>query len=167
MINNAGTLHPGPIADAPEGEWERMIAINVNGVLNVIRAALPHLTAAAGLEPRQVADLVNVSSTGGRVARAGTGVYSLTKFGVNALSESMRQELIAARVRVGVVEPGIVATELASHTRAELREGIAQMTQDVEALRPEDVADAVVYMVTRDRRVAVNEILVRAGAQTW
>jgi NADP-dependent 3-hydroxy acid dehydrogenase YdfG len=167
VVNNAGTLYPGPVADAPEGEWERMIAINVNGVLNVIRAALPHLTAAAGQGPRDVADLVNISSTGGRTARAGTAVYSLTKFGINALSESMRQELVTSRVRVGVVEPGIVETELASHTRAELREGIRQMTQSVEALRPDDIADAVVYMVTRDRRVAVNELLVRAAAQTW
>ena len=167
VINNAGTMHPGPVADAPADEWERMIAININGVLNVIRAALPHLTTAAGEEPRRVADLVNISSTGGRVARAGTGVYSLTKFGVNALSESMRQELVTSRVRVGVVEPGIVATELASHTRPELQAGIRQMTESVEALRPEDIAEAVVFMVTRDRRVAVNEILVRAGEQTW
>ena len=167
VINNAGTMHPGPVADAPEGEWERMIAINIGGVLNVIRAALPHLTAAAGRGPRHVADLVNISSTGGRVARPGTGVYSLTKFGVNALSESMRQELLASRVRVGVIEPGTVATELASHTRDELREGIVRMTESIELLRPEDIADAVLYMVTRDRRVAVNELLVRAGEQTW
>ena len=167
VINNAGTLHPGPIADAPAGEWERMIATNVNGVLNVIRAALPHLTAAAAREPRHVADLVNISSTGGRVARPGTGVYSLTKFGINALSESMRQELLASRVRVGVVEPGTVDTELYLHTREELRDGMQQQVQSIELLRPQDIAEAIVYMVTRDRRVAINEMLVRAGAQTW
>jgi NADP-dependent 3-hydroxy acid dehydrogenase YdfG len=144
-----------------------MIAINVGGVLNVIRAALPHLVEAAARPPRRVADLVNISSTGGRVARPGTGVYSLTKFGVNALSESLRQEQLANRVRVSVVEPGIVETELASHTREELKEGISQLTQGIELLRPSDVAEAVIYVVTRDRRVAVNEILIRAGAQTW
>ena len=105
-----------------------------------------------------MADLVNISSTGGRVARPGTGVYSLTKFGVNALSESLRQELLANGVRVSLVEPGTVDTELASHTREELREGIAEMTQSIELLRPDDIAEAVIYMVTRDRRVAVNEI---------
>lgn len=167
VVNNAGTMHPGPIADAPEGEWERMIAINITGVLNVIRASLPHLVAAAAQEPRRVADLVNISSTGGRLARPGTGVYSLTKFGINALSESMRQELLASRVRVGVVEPGTVDTELISHTREELRQGMTRMTQSIEALYPEDIADAITYMVTRDRRVAVNEMLVRAGEQTW
>jgi NADP-dependent 3-hydroxy acid dehydrogenase YdfG len=167
VVNNAGLLYPGPIAEAPAGEWERMIAINVNGVLNVIRAALPHLVEAATRPPRHVADLVNISSTGGRVARPGTGVYSLTKFGVNALSESLRQEQLANRVRVSVVEPGTVDTELASHTREELREGIAQVTQNIELLRPDDIAEAVTYIVTRDRRVAVNEILIRAGDQTW
>jgi NADP-dependent 3-hydroxy acid dehydrogenase YdfG len=167
VVNNAGVLYPGPVADAPAGEWERMIAINVGGVLNVIRAAQPHLVAAAAQPPRHVADLVNISSTGGRVARAGTAVYSLTKFGVNAFSESLRQELIASRVRVSLVEPGTVATELSSHTREELKEGIDQMLERIELLRPEDIAEAITYIVTRDRRVAVNEILIRSGEQTW
>jgi len=167
VVNNAGLLYPGPVADAPAGEWERMIAINVGGVLNVIRAALPHLVAAAARPPRRVADLVNISSTGGRVARAGTGVYSLTKFGINALSESLRQEQLPNRVRVSLVEPGTVDTELASHTREELKEGIAQMTQSIELLQPDDIAEAVTYIVTRDRRDAVNEILIRASEQTW
>jgi len=167
VVNAAGVLYPGPVAEAPAGEWEQMIAINVAGVLNVIRAALPHLVAAAARAPRRLADLVNISSTGGRVARPGTGVYSLTKFGVNALSESLRQELLANRVRVSLVEPGTVDTKLASHTREELKEGVAQMTQSIELLRPDDIAEAVTYIVTRDRRVAVNEILVRAGEQTW
>jgi NADP-dependent 3-hydroxy acid dehydrogenase YdfG len=167
VVNNAGVLYPGPVAQAPAGEWEQMIAINVGGVLNVVRAALPHLAAAAARGPRHVADLVNISSTGGRVARAGTAVYSLTKFGVNAFSESLRQELLANRVRVSLVEPGTVDTELASHTRAELRDDIARTTQSIELLRPDDIAEAVTYIVTRDRRVAVNEILIRAAEQTW
>ena len=167
VVNSAGVLYPGPFADAPAGESERMIAINIDGVLNVIRAALPHLVAAAAQPPRRVADVVNISSTGGRVARAGTAVYSLTKFGVNALSESLRQELIPSRVRVSVVEPGTVATELASHTREELREGFTRMVGNIELLRPDDIAEAITYIVTRDRRVAVNEILIRNGEQTW
>jgi NADP-dependent 3-hydroxy acid dehydrogenase YdfG len=167
VVNNAGVLYPGAVADAPEREWEQMIAVNVGGVLNAIRAALPHLVAAAAQPPRHVGDLVNISSTGGRVARAGTAVYSLTKFGVGALSESLRQELLADRARVSLVEPGTVDTELASHTREELKEGVTQMTQGIELLRPDDIVDAVTYIVTRDRRVAVNEILVRAGEQIW
>ncbi|HEY4331746.1 MAG TPA: SDR family NAD(P)-dependent oxidoreductase [Ilumatobacteraceae bacterium] len=167
VINNAGVMLNGPVADSTADEWQRMLAVNVEGVLHVTRAALPHLIAAAEDSPRRVADLVTISSTAGRVARPGTAVYSLTKFGVNAFSESLRQELQPKRVRVGVIEPGTVDTELASHLRDDVREATQRQLADMELLRPEDIADAVVYMVTRDRRVAVNEMLVRAGAQTW
>ncbi|MFG2848895.1 SDR family NAD(P)-dependent oxidoreductase [Kitasatospora sp. NPDC048296] len=167
LVNNAGTMHAGPVADAPAEEWERMVAVNVNGVLHMTRAALPHLVRAAQDSPRQVADLVTISSTAGRVARAGTAVYSLTKFGVTAFSESLRQELQPQRVRVGVVEPGTVDTELASHQRDGVREAIQRQIQDIEMLRPQDIADAVAYIVTRECRVAVNEMLVRAAEQTW
>jgi NADP-dependent 3-hydroxy acid dehydrogenase YdfG len=94
-------------------------------------------------------------------------VYSLTKFGVNAFSEGIRQELIGNRVRVGVVGPGTVDTEINDDLPAQAREAFARNTANMVKLRPEDVADAVTYMVTRDRRVAVNEILVRAAEQTW
>jgi NADP-dependent 3-hydroxy acid dehydrogenase YdfG len=167
LVNNAGLMLIGPVAQAPEDEWQRMIDINLSALLNVTRAALPHLTRAASEAPRQVADIVNVSSTAGRVARAGTAVYSLTKFGVNAFSEGLRQELQAQRVRVAVVEPGTVDTELGSHVRAELRGAIEAQTKDMEKLRPEDIADAVAYIVTRPRHVALNELLVRAADQTW
>ena len=167
VVNNAGLMLIGPVADAPEDEWDRMLAVNVQGLLYVTRAALPHLVAAAGDAPRHVADLVNISSTAGRVARPGNAVYNLTKFGVNAFTEALRQEVLRSRVRVSVVEPGIVDTELGSHVREGLREAIATATDGVEKLRPEDIADAVSYIVTRDRRVAVNEVLVRAAEQPW
>ncbi len=167
MVNNAGLALVGPAEAAPEDEWDRMLAVNVEGLLHVTRAALPHLVGAAADSPRRVADLVTISSTAGRVARAGQAVYSLTKSGVNAFSESLRQELQPKRVRVGVVGPGTVATELSTHLRPGIREAVAGQLGDMELLRPEDVADAVVYMVTRERRVAVNEMLVRAGEQTW
>lgn len=167
VVNNAGLMLTGPVLDAPDGEWDRMIDINVNGVLHVTRAALPHLIRAAANGPRGVADLVNISSTAGRVARPGTAVYNLTKFGVNAFSEALRQEVGPKRVRVGVVEPGTVETELTSHVREEVRQQIERQTSGLELLRPADIADAVSYMVTRERRVAVNEMLVRAAEQTW
>jgi NADP-dependent 3-hydroxy acid dehydrogenase YdfG len=167
VVNNAGLMLTGPVLAAPDGEWARMIDVNVNGVLHVTRAALPHLVRAAADGPRGTADLVNISSTGGRVARPGNAVYNLTKFGVNAFSEALRQEVGPQRVRVGVVEPGTVDTELSSHVRDGLRERIAEQLADVELLRPSDIADAVTFMVTRDRRVAVNELLVRAAEQTW
>ncbi|MGW3915891.1 SDR family NAD(P)-dependent oxidoreductase [Streptomyces sp. NPDC005070] len=167
VVNNAGTMGVGPVTDSPLDEWERMVEINVKGLLYVTHAAVPHLLRAAEDSPRKVADLVNISSTAGRVARPGTAVYNLTKFGVNGFTEALRQEVMQKRVRVSVVEPGTVDTELSSHLRDGVREAVERQVKEIEALRPEDIADAVSYIVTRDRRVAVNEILVRAGEQTW
>jgi NADP-dependent 3-hydroxy acid dehydrogenase YdfG len=167
VVNNAGAMLVGPVADAPEGEWERMIDVNLKGALYITQAAIPHLVHAADAEPRRVADIVTISSTAGRVARPGNAVYNLTKFGINAFSESLRQELQPQRVRVGLVEPGTVATDLASHTRAELRESVQAQVGAIERLTPEDIAEAVGYMVGRPRRVAVNEMLVRSADQSW
>jgi NADP-dependent 3-hydroxy acid dehydrogenase YdfG len=167
VVNNAGVMLLGQALDVPVADWDRMVALNVNGLLHVTHAALPHLVRAAADSPRRVADLVNISSTAGRVARPGSSVYNLTKFGLNAFAESLRQELLKRRVRVSVIEPGTVDTELISHLRADVREAATRQTAAIEPLRPDDVADAVAYVVTRDRRVAVNEMLVRAGEQDW
>jgi NADP-dependent 3-hydroxy acid dehydrogenase YdfG len=167
LVNNAGVMLLGPAQQASLDDWERMLSINVNGVLAITHAALPHLVRAAEDSPRGVADVVTISSTAGRVARPGSSVYNLTKFGVNAFSEALRQELVAQRVRVGVIEPGTVDTELVTHNNAAIREATERQVARIEALQPADIADAVAYMVTRPRRVAVNELLVRAAEQTW
>ena len=165
LVNNAGVMLLGPAVDAPLEEWERMLAVNVQGLLFCAHAALPHLLSAAQDSPRQVADLVNISSVAGRVARAGSAVYNLTKHGVGAFSEGLRQEVTGRHVRVSLVEPGAVATELSSHNRPAVREQIQQRFADVERLQAEDIADAIEYIVTRPQRVAVNEILVRPTDQ--
>ncbi len=164
LVNNAGVMLLGPIVDAPVDEWERMIDLNVKGLLYCAHAALPHLLAAAGDEPRQVADMVNISSVAGRQARSGAGVYNATKWGVGAFSESLRQEVTARHVRVSLVEPGAVATELISHNRPEIRE---QMTgnNSFERMEAHDIADAITYIVTRPRRMAINEMLIRPTEQ--
>jgi NADP-dependent 3-hydroxy acid dehydrogenase YdfG len=167
VVNNAGLMLIGPAAEADPADWDKMLSVNVQGLLYVTRAALPHLIAAAVDSPRGVADVVNISSTAGRVARPGTAVYALTKFGVGAFSEAVRQEVLGKRVRVGLVEPGTVQTEITNQLPAADREAIEQRSPGMVKLEPEDIADAVTYMVTRDRRVAVNEILVRAAEQTW
>jgi NADP-dependent 3-hydroxy acid dehydrogenase YdfG len=167
LVNNAGLIRMGAAAEAPLQDWDDLVAVNVQGVLYVTRAALPHLIDAAADSPRGVADLVTISSTAGWVARPGTAVYSLTKFGVNAFSEGLRQELLGKRVRVGVVGPGTVDTEMFTHLAAPSREAFERQTGDMVKLRPEDIADAVLFIVTRDRRVAVNHMLVRAAEQTW
>ncbi len=163
LINNAGVMLLGPAAGAPLDEWQQMVELNVLGLLYCAHAALPHLLHAAGDEPRQVADMVNISSVAGRHARTGNGVYALTKFGVGAFSESLRQELARQYVRVSLVEPGATATELASHNRPEVLAAIRnQFGQRMEA---GDIADAITYIVTRPRHVAVNEMLIRPTEQ--
>jgi NADP-dependent 3-hydroxy acid dehydrogenase YdfG len=167
LVNNAGVGMVGPVLNAPAQEWERMLTVNLQGLLHVTHAALPHLLRAAEDSPRRVADLVNISSTAGRVGRPGTAVYSMTKFGVNGFTEALRQEVMRQRVRVSVVEPGTVNTEFVTHSRDEIRASLDQQLAGMEMLRPEDIADAVAFVVTRDRRVSVNEVLVRAADQTW
>ena len=163
LVNNAGVMLLGPAAGAPLAEWQRMVDLNVLGLLYCAHAALPHLVRAAGDGPRQVADMVNVSSVAGRAARTGNGVYSLTKHGVGAFSESLRQEVTRRYVRVSLVEPGATATELSSHNRPEVLQAIrSQFGQTMDA---SDIADAITYIVTRPRHVAVNEMLIRPTEQ--
>ncbi|MBV9474293.1 MAG: SDR family NAD(P)-dependent oxidoreductase [Solirubrobacterales bacterium] len=165
LINNAGVMLLGPAVDAPLEEWGRMLDVNVAGLLYCAHAALPHLLEAAQDGPRQVADMVNVSSVAGRVARNGSGVYNLTKHGVGAFSEALRQEVAGRHVRISLVEPGAVATELRSHNRPEIQEDIAERFDGIQILESQDIADAIAYVVTRPWRVAVNELLVRPTEQ--
>jgi NADP-dependent 3-hydroxy acid dehydrogenase YdfG len=165
LINNAGVMLLGAVEGAPVEEWERMLQVNVTGLLYCAHAALPHLLKAAQDDPRQVADMVNISSVAGRRASLGSGVYNLTKHGVGAFSESLRQEVAGRHVRVSLVEPGAVETELPSHNRPEIQEQLAQRFGDIERLKAPDIADVIAYIVTRPRHVAVNEILVRPSEQ--
>ncbi|MFB6679245.1 SDR family NAD(P)-dependent oxidoreductase [Streptomyces sp. NPDC056390] len=160
LVNNAGLMLLGPVVGADPTEWERMIAVNVQGLLHTTHAALPHLLKAAEEGPRRVADVVNISSIAGRVAWNGYGVYNLTKFGVNGFTESLRQEITQRHVRVGVLEPGGVDTELASHNdhKADVRAATAAFYEQTEVLAPEDIADGVAYMVTRPRHASVGEL---------
>lgn len=161
LVNNAGVMLLGPTAQASTADWKRMVDINVLGLLYCTHAALPHLTAAAADGPRRVADLVNVSSIGGRTVRPGSQVYNLTKWGVGALSESMRQELAGTHVRVSVIEPGPTRTELPDTNRPEIQAQIRGRQEGFDLLEAQDLADAIGYMVTRPRHVNVNEIMVR------
>jgi len=163
LINNAGVMLLGPAVGAPLPEWQQMVELNVLGLLYCAHAALPHLLHAAKDSPRQVADMVNISSVAGRVARNGSGVYNLTKHGVGAFSESLRQEVAKRYVRVSLVEPGATATELAGHNRPEVLDSIRN--QFGQTMRAEDIADAITYIITRPRHVAVNEMLIRPTEQ--
>jgi NADP-dependent 3-hydroxy acid dehydrogenase YdfG len=159
LVNNAGVMLLGPIAGAPTDEWRRMIHANVYGVLYCTHAALPLMAA------QKSGHIVNVSSVAGRFARAGSGVYNLTKFGVGAFSESLRQEAVGYGVRVTVIEPGAVATELPGHNRQEVLEQMAKAFEGVTPLTSEDIANAVLYAISQPSNVAVNEVLVRPSGQ--
>jgi len=165
LVNNAGVMLLGPAVGAPLSEWQRMVELNVLGLLYCAHAALPHLLQAAQTSPRGVADMVNISSVAGRVARNGSGVYNATKHGVGAFSEALRQEVTRRHVRVSLVEPGAVETELASHNREEVQECMRQRFANMERMKAEDIADAITYIVTRPRHVAVNEMLIRPTDQ--
>jgi NADP-dependent 3-hydroxy acid dehydrogenase YdfG len=165
VIANAGVMLLGPVENAPIDEWRRMVDINVLGLLYTSHAALPHLLSAASSDPRRVADLVLISSVAGRVARNGSAVYNLTKHGVGAFGEALRQEVTKRHVRVSLVEPGAVATELAGHNRPEVQETLMTRFRDMERMEAEDISDAIAYIVTRPRRVAINEMLIRPTEQ--
>jgi NADP-dependent 3-hydroxy acid dehydrogenase YdfG len=165
VVNNAGVMLLGPAVGAPLEEWDRMVAINVLGLLYISHAAMEHVIAAAQDGPRRVADFVNISSVAGRRPASGSGVYNLTKFGVGAFSESLRQELAQRHVRVSLVEPGAVMTELTDHLRPEILEAARKRFQGVERMTADDIADAIRYIVTRPRRVAINEVLIRPTEQ--
>jgi NADP-dependent 3-hydroxy acid dehydrogenase YdfG len=165
VINNAGVMLLGPIENAPVEEWERMVHVNLLGLLYCSKAALPHLLKAADGEPRGVADLVNVSSVAGRVPRLGSGVYNATKHAVGAFSESLRQEVTGRHVRISLVEPGAVTTELVSHNRPEIRDQMSQRFAGTQRMDAADIADVIGYIVSRPRHVAINEVLVRPTEQ--
>ena len=166
LINNAGVMLLGKVEGADVRQWRQMLDLNVAALMNLSHAALPHLLEAAEQEPRQAADIVNVSSVAGRVARVGSGAYNASKWAVNAFSEALRQEVTGRHVRVGLIEPGAVDTELASHnTDPEVVANMRKRFGSIQRLTAEDIAEAVLFMVTRPRHVAVNEILVRPTEQ--
>lgn len=161
LVNNAGVMLLGPVTGASTDEWRQMIDVNLLGLLYCTHAALPLMAQDGG------GDIVNVSSTAGRQATLGAAVYNLTKFGVCAFTEALRQEALHAGIRVSVVEPGMVATELLDHnTNPMVLEAAKKMREQVgEPLHADDIARAIVYTVSQPPHVAVNEVLVRPSRQ--
>ncbi len=162
LVNNAGVMLLGPVEGADTEDWRRMIDVNVLGLLYCTHAALPLMREQGG------GHIVNVSSVAGRRASLGAGVYNLTKFGVNGFSEALRQEALHANIRVTIVEPGFVETELLSHNQqyvVDAAEKIKAKTGEI--LRSEDIADAIVHALAAPPHVSINEVLVRpTGQQT-
>jgi NADP-dependent 3-hydroxy acid dehydrogenase YdfG len=151
LVNNAGIALHAPAATAELDNWRRMVDLNLTALLASTHAALPHLVRAAEHAPRGVADLVSIGSVVENRVIAINGVYAGTKRAVSAMTESLRQELAPRYVRASVVRPGGVATEM--------------QTQLAHRIDPRHIADAIVYIVTRPRQVAVHEIVVRPTEQ--
>jgi NADP-dependent 3-hydroxy acid dehydrogenase YdfG len=165
LVNNAGVMLLGPVEGADTAEWRRMIELNVLGAMYTAHAALPHLLAAAEQAPRQVADLVVTSSVAGRRVRLGSGVYNASKHAIGAFAEALRMEVTQRHVRVSLIEPGAVDTELASHNRPEIQERMSQRFAGVERLQAGDIARTIAFVVTSPRHMAVNEVLIRPTQQ--
>jgi NADP-dependent 3-hydroxy acid dehydrogenase YdfG len=160
LVNNAGVMLLGTIVGADVEDWRRMLSTNVLGLMYTTHAAVD------GMVEQGSGDIVNISSVAGRTARKGAGVYNASKWAVNAFSESLRQEVTTRGVRVSLVEPGAVATELTDHiTQPDAQADIRRMVGGMTPLQAEDVARAIVYVVTQPPHVAVNEVLVRPTEQ--
>jgi clavulanate-9-aldehyde reducatase len=161
LVNNAGVMLLGPVEGADTAEWRRMLDVNLWGLLICTHAALPLISKSGG------GDVINLSSVAGRRADAGAAVYNMTKFGVHAFSEALRQEALHAGIRVTVVAPGFVETELQGHNvNPVVRQALERSREQIgEVLRPDDVAEAIVYTLTRPPHVCLNEVVVRPTRQ--
>ena len=160
LVNNAGVMYLEPIAEADLGRWRHMLELNVLGLIAASQAALP------GMRARRDGHIVNIASTAGRIANPNSAGYSATKFGVVGFSEALRKELVKDRVRVTVVEPGIVETELRDHVaHADSRSAIEQFASSVRQLQSVDVANAILFAVSQPEHVCINEILMRPTDQ--
>ena len=159
LVNNAGVMLLGPAAETDVAEWEHMLLLNTLAPMRLTKAALPHLLDSRG-------HVVQLSSIAGRTAMPGAAAYCASKFALNAFSDSLRQELVGRGVRVTMIEPGTVETELRDHiTHTASKDAIGKRAAAMHQLQPEDVAAAVVHAVTAPSHVAVAEILLRPSEQ--
>lgn len=160
IVNNAGQMFLGFVADQPTEQWQRMFDVNVHGLLNGVRCVLP------GMIERGRGTIVNVSSVAGRNVYPNHTVYTGTKFAVHGMSESLRQEVAGHGVRVSTVAPGSVETEILSHTTHDaVKAGYQAFKDSIEVLVPEDVAAAVSYVYEQPQRVTIREVVLASTGQ--
>jgi NADP-dependent 3-hydroxy acid dehydrogenase YdfG len=157
LVNNAGIMLLGPFDSNLRDDYRQMVEVNLLGAITTTEVFLDQLKDGGG-------DIINISSVAGRTARAGNGVYAATKWGLNGWSESLRQELLPD-VRVTLIEPGAVATELPTHTTHEAtRQGVEQLYSQV-IVTAEDIAEVIAFVVSRPKRLAIHEVLLRPANQ--
>jgi len=160
LINNAGVMYLEPVADADLGRWRDMIELNLTALITASQAA------ARSMAKRGAGDIVNISSTAGRTANPNGAGYSATKWAVVGFTESLRKELVPAKVRVTVIEPGLAQTELRDHVaHAATKQAVENWANSVRQLQSEDIANAILYAVSQPPHVCINEILMRPTDQ--
>lgn len=157
LVNNAGVMLLGPFSSEQHQDYRAMIEANLLGAITATEVFLDQLKDGGG-------DLVNISSVAGRTARAGNGVYAASKWGINGWSESLRQELLPD-VRVTLIEPGVVDTELPTHITHEQTREAVQKGYDAATVKPEEVAEVIAFVLARPRHLAINEVLLRPADQ--
>ncbi len=161
LVNNAGVMLLGPVEQADSEDWRTMVNVNLLGLMYCTHAALPIMLG------QERGDIVNISSVAGRFARAGNAVYAATKFGVGAFSEGLRNEVTERGVRVTLIEPGFVDTELQGHNTGEVLETLEAMREHLrDPLRAQDIANGILYAVSQPLHVSINEVLIRPTRQT-
>jgi NADP-dependent 3-hydroxy acid dehydrogenase YdfG len=159
LVNNAGVMLLSRIERGLSDQWRQMFEVNVMGLLYTTHAAIGHM------KEQGSGHLINMSSVAGRKVRVTGGVYSGTKWAVNAISEALRLELLGDNIRVTVIEPGAASTELATHiTDEEALQGRSRFA-GIEILEAEDIANTIAYAALQPERVSVNEILIRSTQQ--
>ncbi|GAA4399121.1 SDR family oxidoreductase [Tsukamurella soli] len=157
LVNNAGIMLLGPFTPRQHEDYRRMIEVNLLGAITATEVFLDQLEDGGG-------DVINISSVAGRTARATNGVYAATKWGMNGWSESLRQALLPD-IRVTLIEPGVVDTELPTHITHEATRQAVQKGYDVATVKPEEIADIIAFVLSRPRHLAINEILLRPADQ--
>jgi len=157
LVNNAGITLLGPFSTDQRDDYRRMIEINLLGAITTTEVFLDQVTRGEG-------DIVNISSVAGRTARSGNGVYAATKWGLNGWSEALRQELLPD-VRVALIEPGVVATELPTHITHEQTSTAVNRMYEEATVTAEDIAEVIAFTLSRPRHLAINEILLRPSTQ--
>jgi clavulanate-9-aldehyde reducatase len=162
LVNNAGVMLLGAVEGADTDQWRQMIDVNCLGLLYCTHAAIPIMREEGG------GHIVNLSSVAGRVASLGSAVYNMTKWGVGGFSEGLRQEVLHANIRVTVIEPGYVETELQGHNEGNpiVMEAMEKMREQIDPLQADDIADAITHALTRPQHVAINEVLIRPAKST-
>lgn len=160
LVNNAGVMYLEPVIEADLDRWQQMLQLNVMSLIASTQAAL------AGMRDRREGHIVNISSTAGRVANPNAAAYAATKFGVVGFSEALRREVYQHNIRVSVIEPGAVATELREHIgHAGVQQATNAWAEGMRQLQSSDVAETILFCVTRPSHVNINEILMRPTDQ--